>query len=60
MAAVRRAKRLSLLPYILATVVIASALFPWPELITRLFSTVGFEPQWETYGGESRWPSCTC
>lgn len=50
----RRAKRLSLLPYVLATVVIASALIPWPELITHLFSTVGFEPQWEVYGGESR------
>jgi signal transduction histidine kinase len=54
MAALRRARRTSWLPYALVTVVIASALLPWPELLTQLFRTAGFEPQWETYGGESR------
>jgi signal transduction histidine kinase len=54
MAALRRARRLSGLPYALATVIIASALLPWPELLTHLFETAGFDTQFEAFGSDSR------
>src|SRR4051812_43599983 len=54
MAVTRQVRRRSLLPLVVVTAVILSALAPWPELLTQLFRTAGFEPQWGTYGGESR------
>jgi len=39
---------------VLATVIITSALLPWPELVTHLFATMGFESQWDAFGGNAR------
>ncbi len=50
----KRKARWSLLPYVLATVIITSALVPWPELVTHLFETVGFESQKDAFGGDAR------